>query len=195
MLLESREQSRRDARDYRHKDPRFPTFYVLHPFLRVREAVDVLHPGAAAVSEVDAVAASDAVFVALLSVVFDIADAAARRVFVGTSAAVVVLSPVSAAAACAYSPERPNVFSFPNTGCPASSSSCVEAVNEESIDNSKRSRANCDCGSILSNRGLRHNKTLGHCCNKPSHDRNTVSDTSDLPTDATRNHSRKTGPR
>ena len=90
-----------------------------------------------------------------------------------------------------YNPERPKFFDCPKIDYFASSSSSVEIVNEELVDNSKCDRANYDLDSVLSNMDLRHNKTLEHYRNKPNHDHNTVNDTSDLPMDATRNHSRK----
>ena len=90
-----------------------------------------------------------------------------------------------------YNPEHPKFFDCPKIDYSASSSSSVEVVNEELVDNSKCDHANCDSDSVLSNMGLRHNKILEHYRNKPSHDHNTVNDTSDLPMDATRNHSRK----
>ena len=71
-----------------------PTFYVLHPFPRVLETADVIHPYVAVVSEVDVVA-SEVVFVVLVSVAFEIADAVELQVFVGTMFVFVVLLSVS----------------------------------------------------------------------------------------------------
>jgi hypothetical protein len=169
-----------------------PTFYVLRPFLRVLQTVDVIHPYFAVVSEVD-VAAFEVVFVVLVSVVFEIADVVELQAFVGIVFVFVALIPESVVVVYVYNPERPKFFSCPNNGYSASSSSSVEALNEESVDNSKCDRANYGSDSFLSNMGLRQNRILEHYCNKPTHDHNTVSDTTDLPTDATRNHSRKTG--
>ena len=73
-----------------------PTFYVLHPFLRVPETADVIHLYAAVVSEVDVVA-SEVVFVVLVSVVFEIADVVELQVFVGIVFVFVVLIPESVA--------------------------------------------------------------------------------------------------
>jgi hypothetical protein len=53
--------------------------------------------------------------------------------------------------------------------------------------------ANDDLCSILSNLGLRQNKILEQRHNKPSLGHDNVSDTNDLPMDATTSHSRKTG--
>jgi hypothetical protein len=145
----------------------------------------VIHPYVAVASEV--------VFVVLVSVVFEIADVVELQVFVGIVFIFVALISESVVVVYVYNPEHPKFFSCPNIGYSASFSSSVEVVNEGSVDNSKCDRANYGSDSFLSNMGLRQNRILEHCCNKPSHDHNTVSDTSDLPTDATRNHSRKTG--
>jgi len=140
------------------------------PFLRVLEAGDV-------VSEV----------------VFEIANVSELQAFAGIVSVFVVSIPASVPAASVYNPEHPKSFSCPNNGYSANPSSSAEVANGESVDNSKCDRANYGSDSMFSNMGLRHNKNLEHCCNKPSHDHNTVSDTNGLPMDATRNHSRKTG--
>jgi len=59
-----------------------PTFYVLRPFLRVLETVDV-------------VAASAAVFVVLVAVVFELADVVELQAFVGIVSVFVVVIPES----------------------------------------------------------------------------------------------------
>jgi hypothetical protein len=77
-----------------------------------------------------------------------------------------------------YNLERPRFFDCPRIDCLARSSSSVEVVDDELVDNSRYDRTNCDSDSILSSRDLRHNKTWEHYRNKPSRDHNTVNDTS-----------------
>jgi len=155
-----------------------PTFCVLHHGLHALEILDVIHP----FSEVG-----------LVSVASKIPDVAELQAFDGIVFVFAVLIPAPVAAVSVHNLEHPKSFSSPNIGYSASSSSSVEAVNEESVDNSKCDRANYGSDNAISNMGLRYNKILEFYRNKPNHDHNTLSDTSDLPTDATRNHSRKTG--
>ena len=61
-----------------------------------------------------------------------------------------------------YNPEHPRLFDCPRIDYSASSSSSVEVVHEESVDNSKCDRANYDSDNFLSNMGLRWNKILEH---------------------------------
>lgn len=113
-----------------------PTFYVLQPFLRVLETVDVLHshldvvavavvavfvdevaePVVAVVSELDAVVASVVVSVVLVSAAFEIADVVELQVSVDIALAAVVLFPVSAVVVYVHTPEHPTFSSFPNIG-------------------------------------------------------------------------------
>src|SRR4030042_648556 len=81
----------------------------------------------------------------------------------------------------------PNMCSFPNC------SSSVEGVGEESVHSPTDVRTNYDLCSILSNPGLHQNKNLEWCCNNPNPGYNTLSDTNDLPKNATKSHSRKIG--
>jgi hypothetical protein len=85
---------------------------------------------------------------------------------------------------------RPKFLAFPNVDHFASSSSSVEVVDEESVHNPTGARTNHGLCSILSNLVLYQNKNLEHCYNNSSFDYNNVTDTNDLPMDATTNHSR-----
>ena len=109
---------------------------------------------------------------------------------------IVVLSdvsiPVSVVAVEVDSHVRPTFLVFPNVDYYASSSSSVEVVCRESVHSSTGARANHGFYSILSHPGLHQNRNLEQCYNNPSPGYNNVSDTSDLPTDATTNHSKKT---
>lgn len=106
-----------------------------------------------------------------------------------------VLIPVSVVVVVELdSSERPKFLAFPNVDHFASSSSSVEVVGQESVRNSIDVHANHDLCSILSNLGLHQNKKLAHGHNNPNPGHNNVSDTNDLPTDATTSHSRKRGP-
>ncbi len=128
------------------------------------------------------------VFVAAVSV----ADAAEPQASVDIPVAFRVSVPVSVVAVEVDSSGRPKFLAFPNVDYHASSSSSVEVVSKESAHSSSGARANHGACSILSNPGLRQNKNLGHSYNRPSSGYNTVSDTNDLPIDATTSHSRKT---
>jgi hypothetical protein len=103
----------------------------------------------------------------------------------------VVSIPVSVVVAGIDIFRRPISFLFPNSDYSASFSSSVEDRDEESVDSATDAHANCDLCSILSTEDLYHNKNMGYIYNKPNPDRNTVSDTTDLPTDATTNPPRK----
>lgn len=102
--------------------------------------------------------------------------------------------PASAVLVGVDSSGRPRFHAFPNVGHHAISSSCVEGVGEESFHSSSGVRTNRGVCSIPSSLGLHQNKSLEHGCNKPNPGHNNVSDTSDLPKDATTTHSRKTNP-
>src|SRR4030042_6478923 len=127
-------------------------------------------------------------FVALVSV----ADVAEPHASVDIALAFDVLVPVSVVAVEVDSSGRPRLLAFPNVGYYASSSSSVEVVGWESVHSSTGVRTNYGLCSILSNPGLHQNKNSGHYYNKPNPGYNNVSDTNDLPMDATTNHSRKT---
>jgi hypothetical protein len=129
------------------------------------------------------------VFVAVVSV----ADVAEPQASVDIAVAFDVLVPVSVVVAEVDSSGRPKFLAFPNVDHFASSSSSVEVVGWESVHSSTDARTNYDLCSILSNLGLHQNKNLEHCYNNPSPGYNNVSDTNDLPIDATTNHSRKRG--
>ena len=121
-----------------------------------------------------------------------IADVAEPQASVDIALAFDVLVPVSVLAVEVDIYGRPKFLAFPNIDYYASSSSSVEVVGYESVHSSTGVRANFGLCSILSNLGLHQNKNLEHCYNKPNPGYNTVSDTNDLPMDATTNHSRKT---
>ena len=128
------------------------------------------------------------VFVAVVSV----ADVAELQASVDIAVAFDVLAPVSVVVVEVDSSGRPKFLAFPNVDHFASSSSSVEVVGAESVHGSTDADTNDDPCSILSNLGLHQNKNLEHFYNNPSPGYNNVSDTNDLPIDATTNHSRKT---
>jgi hypothetical protein len=103
-----------------------------------------------------------------------------------------VLIPVSVVAFEVDSSERPRFLAFPNVDHYATSSSSVEVVDEESVHSSNGARTNYGLCSILSNQGLHQNKILEHCYNNSNLGYNNMSDTNDLPIDATTSHSRRT---
>ena len=103
-----------------------------------------------------------------------------------------VLVPVSVVAVEVDSPERPRFLAFANVDHYANSSSSVEVVRKESVHSSTRGRTNYGLCSILSSLGLHQSKNLEHCYNNPSPGHNNVSDTNDLPSNATTSHPRKT---
>ena len=122
---------------------------------------------------------------------FSIVHVSERQVFVNTHIVFVVSSPVSVVVEGADICRRPTFFLFPNIDCYTSLSSSVEDLDNESVGNSTGARANDGPCSIFSSRSLYHNKNQGYICNKPNPDHNNVSDTNDLPIDATTNHDRK----
>ena len=130
------------------------------------------------------------VFVAFVS----LADVVEPLASVDIAVAFVVLVPVSVVVVEVDSSGRPKFLSFPNVDHFASSSSSVEVVGEESVHSPTGARTNCGLCSILSNPGPHQNKNLEHCYNNPSPGYNNVSDTNDLPMDATTNHCRKRCP-
>jgi len=127
-------------------------------------------------------------FVALVSVV----DGAEPQASVDIAAAFHVLVAVSGVVVEDGSPGPPRFLAFPSVDYHATPSSSVQAVGQESVQNSTNVHANDDLCSILSNLGLHQNKILEHSHNKPNLGHNNVSDTSGLPMDATTIHSRKT---
>ena len=121
-----------------------------------------------------------------------VADVAEPQASVDIAVAFVVLVPVSVVVVEVDSSGRPKFLAFPNVDHYASSSSSVEVVGKESVHSPTGARTNYGLCSILSNLGLHQNRNLEHCYNNPSPGYNNVSDTNDLPIDATTNHSRKT---
>jgi hypothetical protein len=121
-----------------------------------------------------------------------VADVVGPQATVGIAHACNFLLHVSAVAIVVHSSVNPNFFAFPNVDYYASYSSSVEVVGEESGHSPTGVRSNYGFGSVLSNPGLHQNKSLGSGHNKPIPGHNIVSDTNDLPMDATTNHSRKT---
>jgi hypothetical protein len=124
--------------------------------------------------------------------VVSIADVAEPQASVDIPVAFDVLVPLSAFAVEVDSPGRPKFLAFPNVDHDASSSSSVEVVGEESVHSSTGARTNYGLCSILSNLGLHQNKILEHSHNNSNLGYNNMSDTNDLPMDATTSHSRKT---
>jgi hypothetical protein len=136
--------------------------------------------------------APEVVFLVAEPGVVSVADVAVPQASVDIAVAFVVLVPVSVVAVEVDSSGRPKFLSFPNVDHFASSSSSVEVVGEESVHSPTGARTNYGLCSILSNLGLHQNKNLEHSYNNASPGYNNVSDTNDLPIDATTNHSRKT---
>jgi len=125
-------------------------------------------------------------FVAVVSV----AHVAEPQASVDIAVAFHVSVPVSVVVVEVYSSGRPKFLAFPNVDPFANCSSSVEVVDQESVHSSTDARTNYDLCSILSNLGLHQNKNLEHCYNNPNPGYNNVSDTNDLPKNATTNHSR-----
>ena len=90
------------------------------------------------------------------------------------------------------SSQRPKLLAFPNVDYHASSSSSDEVVGQKSVHNSIDVHANDDLCSVLSNLDLHQNRILEHRYNNSNLGYDNVSDTNDLPMDATTTHSRKT---
>ena len=122
-----------------------------------------------------------------------VADLSEHQVFADIAVAVVFLVPVSHVVVEVYIPGRPkfaaspNAYSFPNP------SSSVELDGKVFVGSSIGARTNYGLCSIPSNPDLDRNKNLEHVDNNPSPGHNNLSDTNDLPIDATTNHSRKRG--
>ena len=113
------------------------------------------------------------------------ADVAGPQASVHIAIAFAVLVPVSGVVAEADSSGHPKFLVFPNVDHYASYSSSGEAGGKEFVHSSTGAHTNHGLCSILSNPGLHQNKNSGHCCNNPSLDHNTVSDTTDLPVSIT----------
>jgi hypothetical protein len=124
--------------------------------------------------------------------VVSVADVAEPQASADIAVAFPVLVPVSVVAVEVDSSERPRFLAFANVDHYANSSSSVEVVRKESVHSSTRARTNYGLCSILSNPGLHQSRNLEQCYNTPSPGYNNVSDTNDLPMDATTNHSRRT---
>jgi hypothetical protein len=114
---------------------------------------------------------------------------------VDIAVAFAVLVPVSVVVVEVDSSVHPTFVASPNTCSFPSSSSSVELVDEVFVGSSTDARPNYGLCNILSNLGLHQNKNLGLYYNNPSPGYNNVSDTNDLPTDATTNHCRRRCPR
>jgi hypothetical protein len=132
--------------------------------------------------------------VVVLAAVHEVAFVSEPQVSVDIAVAFAVLLPVSVVAVEFYNSAHPMFFSFPSVDYFSNSSSSVEVVGEESVHSSTGARTNYGLCSILSNLGLHQNKNLEYRYNNANPCHNNVSDTNDHPTDATTNHSRKTGP-
>ena len=120
-------------------------------------------------------------------------DVSEPQAFVYIAVAFVVLVPVSVAVVEVDSSGRPKYLAFPNVDHFATSSSSVEVVGWESVHSPTGARTNYGLCSILSTLGLHQNKNWEQFYNNSSPGYNNVSDTNDLPIDATTNHSRKKG--
>jgi len=160
----------------------------------------IFHPDVAAPVFVGLVSVADfaeSVFVGLISAALvsaaDLADPQnVGDIAVDIAVAFDVLVVVSVVAVEVDSPGRPRFFAFPNIDYYANCSSFVETVGKEFGHSPTGVRTNYGSCSILSNRGLHRNKSLEHRYNQPNPGHNIVSDTNDLPMDATTSHSRKT---
>jgi hypothetical protein len=128
----------------------------------------------------------------VLFAVASTADVSEPQASVGIPVVFDVLFPVSVVTVEGDSPGRPKFLAFPNVDHYATSSSFVEVVGKESVHSSTGVRTNYGLCSILSSLGLLQNKILEHCHNNSNLVYNNVSDTNDLPIDATTSHSRKT---
>jgi hypothetical protein len=160
-------------------------------------SVAVVEPEVVSVASVSvAVVEPEVVSAAFVSVaepeVVSVADVAEHQASVDIAPAFDVLVPASVVVVEVDNSGRPRFLAFPNVDCYASYSSSVEVVGSESVRSSIGVRTNYGPCNVLSNLGLHHNKNLEHRYNKPNPGYNKVNDTSDLPMDATTNHSRKT---
>lgn len=136
--------------------------------------------------------AAEPEFVALVAEP-EVAFVSEHQVSADIAVAFVVFVPVFVVVVEVDSSGRPKFLAFPNVDHFASSSSSVEVVGEESVRNPTGARTNYGFCSSLANLDLHQNRNLEHCYNKSIHGYNNVSDTNDLPMDATTNRSRKRG--
>jgi len=127
----------------------------------------------------------------VLVAVVSLGDVAESLVFADIAVAFAVLVPASVFVVKVDSSRRPKFLVFPNVDHFASLSSSDEVVGMESVHSSTGALANYDLYNILSNPGRYQNRKLGHDHNNPTPGQNNVSDTNDLPIDATTSHSRK----
>jgi hypothetical protein len=127
----------------------------------------------------------------VLFAVVSTADVSEPQASVGIPVVFDVLIPVSVLTVEVDSSGRPKFLAFPNVDHYATSSSSVEVVGKGSVDSSTGVRTNYGLCSILSNLGLHQNKILERCHNNSNPGYNNVSDTNDLPIDATTSHPRK----
>ena len=132
--------------------------------------------------------ASEPVFVALEPL-----DVSEPQVSVDIAVVFVALIPAFVVAIEVDIPGFPRIFVHHKICSFANLSSSVEIVDKESVHSSTGVHSNYGFCSILSNLDLHHNKNLEHRYNNPSPGHNKLSDTNDLPIDATKNHSRNTG--
>jgi len=123
------------------------------------------------------------------------AGAAGHRVFADTAPAFRVLTPASVAPAGGDSPGHPRFLAFPNAGYHASPSNSDETAGKESFHSSTGVHTSYGLCNVSSIPGQHQNRNLEHCYNRPNRGHNMVSDTNGLPTNATRSHPRRTGPR
>ena len=157
----------------------------------VADVLEVAEPEVVFVVELE-VAEPGVVFVGILFVALvSVADVAEPQVSDDIALAFDILAPVSVFSIEVYSSGRPRFVAFPNVDYFSIASSSFEVVREESVHGSTDVRTNYGLCSVFSNPGLHQNKNLEHCYNKPNPGYNNVSDTNDLPMDATTNHSRK----
>jgi hypothetical protein len=147
--------------------------------------------GAASVAEAAEPVAAFVVAVVEPGVV-SVAGVAELQAAVDIALVFAVSVPVAAVAVEVDSPGRPRFLVFPNVDYYASLSSSAEDSGWEFVHIPTDVRTNYGLCSILSILDLRQNKTLEQYYNNPNPGCNNVSDTNDLPMDATTSHSRKT---
>ncbi len=129
----------------------------------------------------------------LVFVAADIADVSEPQASVDIAVVFVVLIPACVLVFEVDIPGPPTFFVLPKIGSFANSSSSAEIVDKESVDSSTGVHTNYGCCNNFSNVDPRKNRNLEHCYSRPNPGHNKLSDTNDLPIDATRNHSRNRG--
>jgi hypothetical protein len=120
-------------------------------------------------------------------------DIAGTRAFDDTAPVSNFSDPVSDAEGGVDNPRRPRFFAVANSHCCAKCSSSVEVVGQEFDHSPTGTRANSVPCNIVANSDPHRDRTLEHGYSNPSPGCSSVSDTSDLPTNATTNRSRRTG--